>query len=767
MSTDKKANASGRTGPIAHDLGKIRVGRLPTINQDEYPGLSGWWVQLRIGEDGEEVLARVYGNTPEQAHSRATALAGQPSQALTQQTLDDVMAGIPERDAEIETLRKENAELREQLEAIGAGGVNGKLMPGAVCLDQVRVLAWRARDGHGLPQTDWIDGDPGEETSAWVGGDIECAYSAPVAAPVSAEPIEMGLGKIAIGGCMRSTDGAPGVIYLKMPDAREINADCTDIYPVGTNPPDGSMLACIYFLTPESLQQSINVLIELQDEHYPKDNHVNAEPDYQMCRQAYDDFYHKIRAEIGYDHWCSIWRFIAKRLSAPVDSQEHPEDDSIALDRLANYIADTWPMDKKYGIEEICQRLHAMWPGEFMPAAKVDRSPEMQGTPVDETPKLQGQKQPVSGADVVLDGETCQRCQGNGEIVTDWERYKNPRPGDVGDEAVTECPDCDGAGNIESAAQPQPSGNAGELPRLPLNDPAAAYRVLHDYGQSCARAALAQQDAETGKSVSVENQGLTQQTSHHCDDACHEWRQERTPCPDGQCKVRNDAEAFKYWGGKETWVRYLTDHTGLIQITARDIATCNAALDAVRNALAPGVGVAQQDTLKAEVLEWEAAAKAQGFDNASELTRWNPLPGGGMNPQPNGMYVRFDEIAKLTKSSSQQDASLIRTLCEALDLARTCHGAMLMSDPPKDMWKVRGVDQAISKALHAAGYYRMTAEAHATQQDADKVQADLLSSLVEIVDAVIASDEEGLIEHSETIIKARAAIDAARKEPRQ
>lgn len=117
MSTDKKANASGRTGPIAHDLGKIRVGRLPTMNQDEYPGLSGWWVQLRIGEDGEEVLARVYGNTPEQAHSRATALAAQPRQALTQQTLDDVMAGIPARDAEIESLRKEIDTLRAQHDA--------------------------------------------------------------------------------------------------------------------------------------------------------------------------------------------------------------------------------------------------------------------------------------------------------------------------------------------------------------------------------------------------------------------------------------------------------------------------------------------------------------------------------------------------------------------------------------------------------------------------------------------------------------------------
>lgn len=115
MSTDKKANASGRTGPIAHDLGKIRVGRLPTMNQDEYPGLSGWWVQLRIGEDRAEVLARVYGNTPEQAHSRATALAAQPRQALTQQTLDDVKAGIPARDAEIEALRKEIEVLQAQL----------------------------------------------------------------------------------------------------------------------------------------------------------------------------------------------------------------------------------------------------------------------------------------------------------------------------------------------------------------------------------------------------------------------------------------------------------------------------------------------------------------------------------------------------------------------------------------------------------------------------------------------------------------------------
>lgn len=51
----------------------------------------------------------------------------------------------------------------------------------------------------------------------------------------------------------------------------------------------------------------------------------------------------------------------------PPASAQDDTDDSIALDRLADYIADNWP-DKKYGLEEICQRLHATWPGAFMSA---------------------------------------------------------------------------------------------------------------------------------------------------------------------------------------------------------------------------------------------------------------------------------------------------------------------------------------------------------------------------------------------------------------
>lgn len=60
---------------VSDDIGEIRVGRLPIMNQDDYPGLGDWWVQLRIGKDSDEVLARVYGATPQEANNRAEALA--------------------------------------------------------------------------------------------------------------------------------------------------------------------------------------------------------------------------------------------------------------------------------------------------------------------------------------------------------------------------------------------------------------------------------------------------------------------------------------------------------------------------------------------------------------------------------------------------------------------------------------------------------------------------------------------------------------------
>lgn len=75
---------------------------------------------------------------------------------------------------------------------------------------------------------------------------------------------------------------------------------------------------------------------------------------------------------------------------------------------------------------------------------------------------------PASAAPAAVAGpsqETCQTCQGNGEVITDWERYKHPLPGDVGDEAVAECQDCDGQGTVDAAptTQAAPAVELGAL----------------------------------------------------------------------------------------------------------------------------------------------------------------------------------------------------------------------------------------------------------------------------------------------------------------
>ena len=59
---------------------------------------------------------------------------------------------------------------------------------------------------------------------------------------------------------------------------------------------------------------------------------------------------------------------------------------------------------------------------------------------------LAAQSQPAA---TVQEGGNCERCQGNGEIVTDWDRYLHGHDGDQGDEAVAECPDCNGTGHVD------------------------------------------------------------------------------------------------------------------------------------------------------------------------------------------------------------------------------------------------------------------------------------------------------------------------------
>jgi len=101
--------------PVVPDIGEIRVGRLPTMNQEDYPGLGDWWVQLRICEDSDEVLARVYGATPQEANSRAEALACRDAML---QGAEPVKSGL--------TLRDGVAVVRNSGIAIDAGKIQAE-----------------------------------------------------------------------------------------------------------------------------------------------------------------------------------------------------------------------------------------------------------------------------------------------------------------------------------------------------------------------------------------------------------------------------------------------------------------------------------------------------------------------------------------------------------------------------------------------------------------------------------------------------------------
>ncbi|MBP0440644.1 hypothetical protein [Tianweitania sediminis] len=68
--------------------------------------------------------------------------------------------------------------------------------------------------------------------------------------------------------------------------------------------------------------------------------------------------------------------------------------------------------------------------------------------------------EPAPGA-----GEICQTCQGNGEVVTNWERYLHGEPGDAGDEGTADCPDCDGIGRADGAGE-DAEREAGLVERL-------------------------------------------------------------------------------------------------------------------------------------------------------------------------------------------------------------------------------------------------------------------------------------------------------------
>lgn len=81
--------------------------------------------------------------------------------------------------------------------------------------------------------------------------------------------VDMGFGKFAVGSCTGAVTGVPGLMYLHLDEPRPHNADCSDVFPVGSTAPEDRIASIINFHSAEALQQTIDVLLELQREHYP------------------------------------------------------------------------------------------------------------------------------------------------------------------------------------------------------------------------------------------------------------------------------------------------------------------------------------------------------------------------------------------------------------------------------------------------------------------------------------------------------------------
>lgn len=144
----------------------------------------------------------------------------------------------------------------------------------------------------------------------------------------------------------------------------------------------------------------------------------------------------------------------------------------------------------------------------------------------------------------------------------------------------------------------------------------------------------------------------------------------------------------------------------LTQQTLDDVMAGIPARDAEIEALRKEIEALQAAPVKPYSLDLDPAGiRALAADAISGALA---LGYQGVNPPPNNEHwlAPFWEIGRESAVKAQQPVSgadgLVRQLCDALELARDCHGVMLMSDPPQKMWKGRGVDLVISEALEAA-----------------------------------------------------------------
>ncbi|CAK0155369.1 gp43 [Burkholderia pseudomallei] len=105
--------------------------------------------------------------------------------------------------------------------------------------------------------------------------DLIARYALAPIEQTAAAPIDevtcarMGHGIVAIGECFSPELQEPGVIFMKLPEQRDIGLDTGDVFPEGSRAPSDKMLAYISFANPNAIDQTISVLQRIKAKHFP------------------------------------------------------------------------------------------------------------------------------------------------------------------------------------------------------------------------------------------------------------------------------------------------------------------------------------------------------------------------------------------------------------------------------------------------------------------------------------------------------------------
>ncbi|CAJ7341964.1 Uncharacterised protein [Burkholderia pseudomallei] len=104
---------------------------------------------------------------------------------------------------------------------------------------------------------------------------IPAAFAATPIEQPAATPIDkvtcarMGHGVVSIGECFSPELQEPGIIFMKLPEQRDIGLDTGDVFPAGSRVPSDKMLAYISFANPNAIDQTISVLQRIKAKHFP------------------------------------------------------------------------------------------------------------------------------------------------------------------------------------------------------------------------------------------------------------------------------------------------------------------------------------------------------------------------------------------------------------------------------------------------------------------------------------------------------------------